>query len=121
MAATVSTWVPASTPIATAKIEATVATSWPVPTAVTSPASCVIPISPSAPGTSSQKPGRNDARGGHRRWMAGHEVGDGGHHRSPDEAAHVPAEELVAQHLGGPRRVHHDEQGEERPARGSSG
>ena len=116
-AAEVSSCVPASTPVATAKIEATVAASWSVPMAVTSPAYCVIPIRPSAPGTSSQKPGRNDARAGIADGLAGHEVGDRRHDCRTDEGAHVPAEDDVAEHLRGPRRVHDDEQREERPAR----
>ena len=45
----------------TAKIDTTVATrSW-LPATFASPASSVTPMSPSAPGTRSQKPGRNDA------------------------------------------------------------
>ena len=54
-------WVPHSTPSAIAKMEPMVATtSWPPPP----PASSVRPISPSAPGTSSQNPGRNEACAG---------------------------------------------------------
>ena len=56
--------VPHSTPMATAKIDDTVATRSFVPAASASPASSVSPMRPSAPGTRSQNPGRNDARAG---------------------------------------------------------
>ena len=110
--------VPHSTPRATAKMEPTVATrSWPPPP----PASSVRPISPRAPGTSSQNPGRNEAWAGMAAGSRDTSTETTVITVAPTNALDVAAEEPVGEELAGPRRVEHDEQRREATAAGPSG